>query len=66
MKSNGVASIPTGWVICIILVVLKTTETIGMSWFWVITSFIWAPLGIFVLIFFAVGIFTLIITALGG
>lgn len=63
---SGAAGIPTGWLVCIILVILKATGTIGMSWFWVITSVIWAPLGIIILILFVVGILTLFITALGG
>lgn len=64
--SSASASVPVGWLTCIILVILKVTGTIGMSWFWVISSIIWAPIISFILILSVVGVIALIASALGG
>jgi hypothetical protein len=37
-----------GTLIWIALIVLKAMGKIGMSWFWVVTSIIWAPLAIII------------------
>lgn len=51
-------------IIPVILIVLKSLEIINLSWFWVLTSFIWIPLIIVVsfmtLFFITVFIFALI------
>lgn len=54
------SGIGIGTIIAFILIILKATDNIDMSWFLVLTSFIWAPilsfLAIFILIIIIVGI----------
>lgn len=52
--SNG--GIGVGTLIFLVLVILKATDKIVMSWFWVLTSIIWAPvlIGIALIIIFSV------------
>ena len=45
-KTKGGTSV--GFIIALLLVFLKFTGHIAMSWFWVITSFIWVPILIIV------------------
>jgi len=55
VKYNGGISLSS--LMAVILVVLKILDEIDLSWFWVITSFIWIPLSIlalFFLVFFVV------------
>ena len=65
-QKNVTISLPVGWLTCIILVILKATGHIGMGWFWVITSVVWAPLAVFVVILFVLGFIALIVAAFGG
>ena len=44
------ASVPVGTIVFIVLLVLKVTGNVSMSWFAVLTSFIWAPIIAFVAI----------------
>lgn len=56
-KTSG--GIGLGWLIFFILLILKATGNIAMGWFWVITSFIWAPIavvGIILGIIFVIGL----------
>ena len=61
-RKNVTISLPVGWITFLTLVILKATETIEMSWFWVITSCIWAPLAVLAVIF----IFIIFIAALAA
>jgi hypothetical protein len=65
-QKNITISLPVGWITFLTLVILKATETISMSWFWVITSVIWAPLAVFVVILLVLGFIALIVAAFGG
>ena len=56
-----------GTIIWIVLIVLKATgHLVGMSWFWVITSIIWAPISIFLIIIGIILFFAFIITIIKG
>lgn len=70
VSSGGIGM---GGIIFVVLLVLKITGNIAMGWFWVITSFIWAPLlvvmSLFILIFaigFVVGIFRVLFELISG
>jgi hypothetical protein len=65
-KKAVTISLPFGGIIPIVLIVLKALGHIGMSWFWVISSFIWIPLGIIVLVFAILFIVAIIAAACGG
>ena len=59
-RTVGGGGISLGGLMAIILVVLKILDKIDMSWFWVITSFIWIPLSIILAVIIIVLIFALI------
>lgn len=44
----------------IVLLILKLTGNINMSWFWVISSIIWAPLMLFTFIVIIIGLAAII------
>jgi hypothetical protein len=51
MENKSVsAGLPIGWLTMIVLIILKATGNISMGWFWVISSVIWAPLAIILLV----------------
>jgi len=54
VSSGGVG---IGSVVFIVLLILKITGNIGINWFLVITSFIWAPIIFFVAALIIIGIF---------
>ena len=58
VKYNGGISLSS--LMAVILVVLKILDEIDLSWFWVITSFIWIPLSILALFFLVFFVFLLI------
>lgn len=64
--SGASGGIGIGTLVFITLIILKATEQIAMSWFWVITSIIWAPILATIAIFAVIGIIALIAIALGG
>ena len=49
-----------GSIIFVVLFILKLTGNVDMSWFWVLSSFIWAPLVFIIPIFLFVGFIILI------
>lgn len=58
------SGIGLGGITFIVLLVLKLTEQIAMSWFWVITSFIWVPaLGVLAALI-VIGLIILVIGAI--
>ncbi len=63
-SNSSSGGIGVGTLVFIALIILKATETIGMSWFWVISSIIWAPLGAAVLFFGIAALVAVIIAAL--
>jgi hypothetical protein len=52
MDSKSSGGIGLGGLMAVILVVLKILDKIDLSWFWVITSFIWIPLSFIIFIAF--------------
>lgn len=62
-KQSVSAGIPIGWLTMIVLIILKATGNLAMGWFWVITSFIWAPLALVAISF---AIITLALIVFGG
>jgi len=57
---NSVPSISVGTLVFITLIVLKALKLIGMSWFWVITSIIWAPVALTIAILLGMLLFAFI------
>ena len=47
---SSVPSVGIGTLAWIALIILRATGHIAMSWFWVITSIIWIPIGLVVTI----------------
>jgi hypothetical protein len=60
-KTSG--GIGLGTLVFLVLVILKATGQIAMSWFWVISSIIWAPLAMIGIILAFFGIIALIASA---
>ncbi len=58
VKGSGIG---VGTLVWIALIILKATETIGMNWFWVISSIIWIPLGMILFIMAIFGIILLVV-----
>lgn len=54
-----------GTLVWIVLIILRITDCIAMSWFWVLTSIIWVPLGITLVVLLVIGIIAVIATAFG-
>lgn len=50
-----------GGLIFTILLVLKLTGNLAMSWFWVLTSIVWAPVLAFITLFIIISFFAIII-----
>ena len=59
MKGESVASLSTSTVLFIVFLILKLTNVITWSWWWV-TSPLWIPLGLLLLIFIGMVIVTVI------
>ena len=59
-------SIGLGEFIFVVLFILKLTGQIDMNWFWVITSFIWVPILIFLTAIATVFVFGVIIVFLAA
>jgi hypothetical protein len=57
MKNKKVINI--GWIVLLVIIILKILGFIKLGWFWVLTSFIWFPIFAF-LSFFGI-IFTITI-----
>lgn len=49
-KNYAESGIGISGALSITLIILKAFEKIDMSWFWVISSFVWIPLILFVLV----------------
>ena len=54
-----------GTFVFLTLLILKATGNIAMGWFWVISSIIWAPLVIGIMLLILLGIIGIIAVALG-
>jgi hypothetical protein len=57
VQTSASGGIGIGTLTWIVLIVLKATGTIAMSWFWVLTSIVWVP----IIIFFAILVFVLLL-----
>lgn len=65
VQTTASGGMSLGGVVFVVLLILKLTENLTMSWFWVITSFIWAPVGIILAIIFfvvVVALFMFVVT----
>jgi len=49
-----------GTLVWIVLIILRATGCIAMSWFWVFTSIIWVPLGILFVVFLIILVFIIV------
>lgn len=64
MKTIQISSgggIGAGALVWIAMIILKATGTIAMSWFWVLSSIVWIPLGIIFGIIFIVSLILVVI-----
>jgi hypothetical protein len=49
-----------GTLVWIVLIILRLTGCIAMGWFWVLTSIIWVPLGILLVVFLIILVFIIV------
>jgi hypothetical protein len=62
---SAVAGLKFGQVIAVILIILKALDKIDISWFVALSSFIWVPVAIFVVVVTAILVGLGIVTVFG-